>query len=1468
MKFGVAAKYIQKFFYSGISKDTAPELEQPEKGGYSDANGFHISVANKNAISECLKEYDVYGSTGGFHDRNGNSINILDTYTINFFYVSSNSKVFILFGYNGVGYLYYNGTCVASSNKLPINKCTGGYSEDTDELYLTDNVTYPLVLNVSDMYNKRATSEEYFSEFDPLKYTVNVSSQINQPVFIGLENVGDGNGLRYGTYSYAVRYASINGEYSAWSPYTPFIPIPAYYDISQYANNICPGYKVYGGLSSSVGSRYAIRLRIRVTNLANFDWIEIKRIPNNSGTSIDFKNMPEYIKVSFDANGNVLDIKSNPINVFDFVDRLSNQWMPYNEEENISLAPIKTAKYITYFNKSLILSNIKYESRDIPNPKSIFTLGGEADNLGFAIKEDLGINGYNDIYNQVYKKSLRCGEVYSWGVKFYDAYGNKSFVVPIENNNYSLVNYKIPERREILSSEAYNYSESPCQCASNLSNRNDSVDSTYEVIKNPYITKGGALSANIVDDTDVNIDYLPITPTGIGYGYNNNGNKVNGINYQHITSQDTGYYNPHGFGVNVVATGMVFKGINVNNLPSWVKAFSIVRSKPAGRVVCQGLGVYALTEAVDENHNLTKSLTKFWFYSPELDTNIGDKTYLIEDLKNNPQNYKIQLVSPLGFFTEFYNDIYDSTHTVHGSVDMISHARILKEAYAAYINPNDSSSVIGRGDGYVSFGRWRNYKGINSGGNGDYIATGIYNDTTYQYKFGLSAFNNVDLSGRNYYGNLFELSVADNIYYKDELVRGTLSNDNNVRLFHEPVYVINIIRDDATVGLNNINEYNDIGHYQKLESLIGISNGLSGQEFILVDERPEDCKTETGNYLTTGARFIWVDNKRWYDATVFASNNPSGFSSALATLKSQGYYTVNGVNVYGFYSVVQASSGAYYIKFPYKFADQTPVVPTSGSKIYVKYDVSSPIKVFLGDTVIGEIAFPIIDAVVPHQFNASDKDQWFRILGAMPVYRAQFSSTYKRPKNPAGSSEIETTELYLQYVRQWLMTFYCESSINLPLMSGNYWPATQYILRPEVFANKTTNQTVEEYLTAQHIYIQYNVDYPNEFEYWRRGGFKLDYSYNFDYNKSLPDINITKPVVGFTEKTSYPKRIVWTKFANLSNYEYSIIRSVPVSNYYDINVLNCNNIQFLYSTLSDRGYNLYAFTDKGVVLLLTNKNILSDANGDEVAYTSLSSKFIGGELVINNDINIPSNYIKAEGSVVIKNNYVPSLVFTAVNDILMMLGNNIYSIFNDWKSVLEPELQSYSTSKSFITFNTLENEIYVKFDDNLFIYNVGIGNWVGRFDKKYLSGASNISSTYLLGSANSYMALVRVHRDYSNDVIDTIGGNDFDYMYVDFPVNVIPFNSYEFIDIFINSTSKPKSIRFSTTSDYNDNFCEVNEDKIYQYAENIWYCMIPRTESSKNRLQGNVLYVKIFYNKLKNNRLSGVQIGCNPMVGG
>lgn len=417
-------KYAASLFFGGLAADIDPEMLDAKTGAVLEAHYFHINNTVKNILQK------VRGSEPFISDIGLGAPAVLvgalwlNGYLVEFWY------------YNGSTHIFANGILVADHSDIPgdathyldIDKNT-----DTWEMFITDNDVCPVVLDLDDMLASTSTTE-YFADYDRKLYEINKVIELNQPVFQCLENLGAGGGLRAGSYAYAMRYVSMGGDKTAWSPTTPYIPIP--YNIrtgSTDAIKANSGVLIAGQASSLEPTRYGIRLKIRVTNTIGFDYIELKRYSNTTGQPVSYVPTAEYLIMSLDMNGSVVNIRDNPHSVVEFLDNDTMAWAILDESVLNTYSTIKRARTIRYFNRRIVLGGVEYESKELPT-QDIFVTDSGTSKIAIPIIKQLGYEGFSGMQNQVYNKSHRSGERYGFAVELFDQQGNMLYAVPLSNN--------------------------------------------------------------------------------------------------------------------------------------------------------------------------------------------------------------------------------------------------------------------------------------------------------------------------------------------------------------------------------------------------------------------------------------------------------------------------------------------------------------------------------------------------------------------------------------------------------------------------------------------------------------------------------------------------------------------------------------------------------------------------------------------------------------------------------------------------------------------------------------------------------------------------------------------------------------------------------------------------------------------------------------------------------------------------
>jgi len=1350
------------------------------------------------------------------------------------------------------------------------NNCIGG------EFFITDDRVPPYIFNVQDMLDAinplspKYSPTKYFSSFDPNLYETNLTKSLDIPVFVQLVVAGGGGGLPTGSYRYTMRYVTEDGDRTNQSQSTPPIAV------MQNLDSGCPQFpwlRTYGG-NPDPGNKtgLGIQIRFRVTNIYNYDYIELIRYDYNQGAGIDFSPTGKIIAKIGVAHGE--------ISVVDFVDPTdSNTNTPITvAEQSQELALVETAKTLRYYDKRLVYMNIKHPSKEAE--LEFLTIN---DKEGFPIIDNLGKTGYKDPYNHAYKKKYMNGEKYSFGVVGFDGVGTSGFV----SKAPGLKNFQFPNRRDIISTETANYSYGGTVKAATV--LVDNIDQTHEVFdldgaanktnecdfKN--IIKKGKLGftgyknkgevTSLCDETDAEIeshgaevaligvfsDYHPFTPV------RENDPDVEGHNYvvnsAVFTSGDDAsdkVYRPNGFGPNYYAMGLMMPGIA--NIPRWMKSFSVVRTRPAGRVLCQGLGYYSMSPA-DFNGIGADSLggkrkNKFWFHSPDIDNGMVS-TETVEDIIANPQNYKLQFVSPLGFFSELYS-AEDNLETEKRDrcLDMMTYVRMIRDnqiydsGTANQINPAELSTMgyhDGDGKSYIGYERFRN-SGSESGafgGDGNKL-------------FDIATTTRI-VEGR---GGYIEIETIDNIYATANIDGGVERDfeDSGLIKWTEPVYVINIIRVGATITDKNIQGYVSTGHYQKIESIIGKSNGNANQRFQLVDERWEDVipSYSSSSYGASTDRFLYVrkesgETEKWVNVIY---KTPAQLATIIATIQSAGSWN-------GCKGVFRGDFDDSSKRFAHVIFNVSGFIPEDGALILVRYDNTAPIRIFGGDTFVGEDIFAPID----REGNAQNKDldKKFNWGIGLPYFRWRLNPRYYTVrKADAGVNEIQNEIKFgLGMFRQLCVMYTVESKSAMHLTfnvtnPSESFPLINYVIRPNRW--KHDNST-----TDNNVFQEYADDYgETEKDTWKWGGFRFLMQTNSDYAVRLQDSFFSKPTFGFVEQTKFCTRVMWSLPRAINVQDSPGLKTFPANNKFDIDD-DQGDIVKAYDATTEKGENLYAFTERGICLLLTSKSILSDLNGGKVGYMA-ADLFVQAQYWLNKDVGMNAEWWRsaAEAFVPISDEAgsearIEALFFSNSESSFLFMGNTCKDIGRiNYYSRLKPDLDTvlpgFETQVTGI-YDRKNQEYWLHIDngDAGFVTHVfGKKNmsWYGTYDYRFDRFTSNKNGMFGQRDLKSY----KLQQGFE------INGEPIQFELMGGAAPLQPWDK-EFVKIRVNSPhgQKPTGVQFLKTVN-GGVLCELSASIPAQGALFMkdyvgFEGQIPRMVAEpRDRFQNRVILFKILHN--------------------
>jgi len=473
----------------------------------------------------------------------------------------------------------------------------------------------------------------------------------------------------------------------------------------------------------------------------------------------------------------------------------------------------------------------------------------------------------------------------------------------------------------------------------------------------------------------------------------------------------------------------------------------------------------------------------------------------------------------------------------------------------------------------------------------------------------------------------------------------------------------------------------------------------------------------------------------------------------------------------------------------------------------------------------------------------------------MPHFNFTLKTTYHQTKNPEGNDVAtawdDTGTHSLGYIRQWLVHFTCESTVNLPLAYKNFFPNKLYAMRPAAFTPKLDTETITEYFTRMYIYVKYNDDYPDEYINWNYGGLSTPSLVNFDYEKLLPLKSYAEPQSGANEFLSLMKRLHWST-QRIPGFESNKV-FVP-TNIYDLKNDKASQISILYDQFSERGSNLYVVTDRGAGMLLVDKQMITTAEGNSLAILAQDASLIKGEVWLNNSVGCPGEFWrgKSEGAVKLPNNIVASiLVFPSQDDIVMLTNNNFIQIADNNRASILASLEAITDdTKMYSVIDEGENRLWLTIGNITYTFNFDQNNWDGSvkslvFDKsfnaRYLVGVND--KNVLVNAINTadMFGLSMSHKD-ANRFTD-IG----DVPYVVFSVTPELGRVVEFTDILISASAKPYSIEYATDKLFTDPMTAL-ASKIQEYGIGLYYLQgLARSTLGNKKMMGKTLFVKVSF---------------------
>jgi hypothetical protein len=335
--------------------------------------------------------------------------------------------------------------------------------------------------------------------------------------------------------------------------------------------------------------------------------------------------------------------------------------------------------------------------------------------------------------------------------------------------------------------------------------------------------------------------------------------------------------------------------------------------------------------------------------------------------------------------------------------------------------------------------------------------------------------------------------------------------------------------------------------------------------------------------------------------------------------------------------------------------------------------------------------------------------------------------------------------------------------------------------------------------------------------------------------------------------------IVWSKTKPVNSQNSQSVKTFPIANQHTISD-DTGEIKFGWNALSEgKGFNLYAFTDSGIALLLTDKNIISQQNATELFTANLDLVGVTGDVWINRSIGMSNELWRTWAE------YSNMLFFVNNTSMYAFTDNNLINLAEGtfmelYNNRFLPEIDQTSGFPTWLAggYDALHKEYWVTMFKDFYeqetksptlMYGVNQKALQCRSDyryEKYLTINNKMYGmkhgvTYKLGEG--YTLSEGNVKSYVTGVSSGAAGRyDADALYT----------SKEFIRIKVNSNIKPTKIYFF--DDYEkylaNNYSSVVNSSVLSYSIKDYgqgyECYIPRKAVAPHlRQQGKMVIYKI-----------------------
>ena len=753
------------------------------------------------------------------------------------------------------------------------------------------------------------------------------------------------------------------------------------------------------------------------------------------------------------------------------------------------------------------------------------------------------------------------------------------------------------------------------------------------------------------------------------------------------------------------ALGGLLAGVT-DGIPKSARIMSIVYDGDSrGEIVAQGFGCWDLSNNyyggsgddgpgdIERYLPATKRTNGVRAFFPDIHSGLVDQATM-DDVLANPQNYQIRFVSPVPFYSDFYGGVLHAVDSplwpgqnnsfslsfTQGQtmlMDVMCHTSFLHDEGRVNVGtlpagnegyqPLNGQAPDGN---WTGFGRWRM--------NDVMTQSWWENRQTVELPFqgGNAVFSiNAFSPGSSGRAAFYHIVTNENIYdplFNDVIDNGTVHtgfNDEVVRRFQQPWYAINIIRIGNAVPDATIQPYKNMGVHIALDTNLGTYNGGVQDERLLGEREKHDC---TG-YLPDDFRYVWINGNRWLCATDNAVVASVGTGTIIAEIQVNGFWNGPDGPVYGLYESFVDSTGNTWLRF-----GTFDVAPPVGAFIHIRYDSRAPIRVFGHDATASLVTHAVKDA---GELADSMDEQGFSpyyerqdILCGLPfphsgfVYNPRYFvpiTTYNNLFGQEGWGQ-SIYNRFLGALRQWCISWTAEQREGAPMRlnitstqdSGSqiehqFFPATHYVIRPWMNFSSEAGGFYDQY---------YNDDYIGEQGQWPFGGLRFANDINYDYAR--------QPDIGYF---GYPRNGIEYPDDYCTAIAASLQRDPWLPGNPGLQTFLSQNMKVLSeeggeikrittaSAGAVAGQNQLVWFERAVGVVLTDKNILSGAGGEQIA-TYATSEYWADEYRISRSIGLPAQFWRLWARATNVRGGADAFTWPDRNGWYMMAGNEIQDI--------------------------------------------------------------------------------------------------------------------------------------------------------------------------------------------------------------